>query len=126
MKDFQGEIKADLDNLHSTLLTVKEDSKMDLARVHMAIALQLMQGGVGDVNCVNMNAIQNLLLTSPQPTTRSPTDVTTTTIDDAAVVVQAEDPPSRVRGQQALQNDTEAHESMWFDQGVVWFGRVSR
>ena len=78
VKDFQGEVKGELEHLHSTLLTAKEDSKLDLAKVHMAIALQLMQGGVGDVNSVNMNCISNMLLTMPQPTVRTSPEATTT------------------------------------------------
>ena len=70
--DFQGELKGEVENLHSTILTTKEDTKLDLAKVHMAIALQLMQGGVGDVNAVNINAANSMLLTSPQPTKTSP------------------------------------------------------
>jgi DnaJ-domain-containing protein 1 len=79
----KSEMKGEMENIFSTLVTAKEDTKLDLAKVHMSIALQLMQGGVGDVNAVNTDSISNLLLTSPQPTTmRSPetTAVTTTTV----------------------------------------------
>ena len=77
VSDLKGELKGELDNLYGTLVTAKEDTKLDLAKVHMAIALQLMQGGVGDVNTVNMQSMSNLLLTSPQPTMRSPETTTT-------------------------------------------------
>ena len=79
--DLKGELKGEMENLHGTLLTAKEDTRMDLARVHMAIALQLMQGGVGDVTNVNMNSLPtNMLLTSPQPTVRCPYTTTPPTM----------------------------------------------
>ena len=80
VKDFQGEVKGELENLLSIIMIAKEDSKHDLARVCMSIAMQLMQGGPGDSNAVNMSNLQNMLLTMPQPTgTRSPQASNTTT-----------------------------------------------
>ena len=78
VNDLKSELKGELENIYSTLLTVKEDNKMDLARVHMGIAMQLMQGGLGDVNTVSTETVQQMLLTMPQPTMRSPETVTTT------------------------------------------------
>ena len=88
--DLKGELKGEMENLHGTLLTAKEDTRMDLARVHMAIALQLMQGGVGDVTNVNMNSLPNVLLTSPQPTIMSPQATTTTTATEEVTLDPAD------------------------------------
>ena len=85
MIDFKSELKGEMENLFSTLITTKEDTKMDLAKVHMSIAMQLMQGGVGEVNSASQsNEMSNLLLTSPQPTMRSPQG-TTISPDDTTV-----------------------------------------
>ena len=94
VNDLKSELKGDMENLYSTLVTAKEDSKVNLARVHMAIAMQLMNGGLGDVNSVNMNLVDNMLLTMPQPTMTSPTAATTTTPTTTATTTeqQPEDP----------------------------------
>ena len=84
VNDLKSEIKGDMENLFSTMVTTKEDTKMDLAKVHMSIAMQLMQGGLGEVNSAisNNSQLSNLLLTSPQPTVPSPTATTITPPED--------------------------------------------
>jgi hypothetical protein len=79
VNDLKSELKGEMENLFSTVVASKEDSKVELAKVHMAIALQLMQGGVGEVNADNISQLSNLSRTMAQPTMRS-SDTTSTII----------------------------------------------
>jgi hypothetical protein len=60
VNDLQNELKCEMENLFSTVVASKEDRKVEVAKVHIAIALQLMQGGVGEVNADNISQLSNL------------------------------------------------------------------
>jgi hypothetical protein len=68
VNDLKSELKGEMENLFSTVVASNEDSKVELAKVHMAIALESMKGGVGEVNADNISQLSKLSLTMAQLT----------------------------------------------------------